>query len=163
MAAAAVLLFALPFCAPADDEKALREMVESAARLTEEHDIGGLMDLTTGDFHAQPGQIDRLGARRVLFMAFRYYGELKVLHPEPRIVLDPREGGPAVSFPFLMVKRNQAFPELKKFYEDPGGWLREAGKTADLYRFHLKVEKREGDWRVREAALEKWTGMGFRE
>lgn len=160
---ASIIIFALSFCAPGDDERALRELVENAARLAEEHDIGGIMDLTTQDFKARPGDLDRRKSKGILFMTFRHYGELKVIHPRPKVVLEPEEGGPAVSFPFLILKKNQSLPGLEGLYEDPEGWIRKAGEKADLYRFKLKAVKADGEWLVREAWLQRWTGLGFRE
>jgi len=35
------------------------------------------------------------------------------------------------------------------------------GEGADLYRFKLKAEKIDGDWLVKNAFLERFTGIGF--
>ena len=157
------LILASAFCSPKDDERALRELVEKAARFAEQHDIGGIMDLATEDFQAQPGNLDRRGAKRILFMTFRHYGELKVFHPQPSVNLESGEGGPSVSVPFLIVKKDQSLPELKELYSDPKGWVEKAGEIADLYRLKLKVAKVDGHWLVKRAYLEKFTGMGFSE
>lgn len=158
---AGLLMLALPFCAPKDDEKALRELVEKAARLGEKHDIGGIIDLTTEDFRAMPGDIDRQGTKRILFMAFRHYGELKVVHPIPDVDLETGEGGPYVSIPFMIVKKGRTLPELEELYNNPRGWVEKVGEKADLYRFKLKVVKVKGDWLVKMAYLEKFSGTGF--
>lgn len=158
---AGILMLALSSCTPKDDERALRELVEKAALLGEKHDIGGIIDLTTEDFRAMPGDMDRQGAKRILFMAFRHYGELKVVHPRPNVDLESREGGPSVSFPFMIVKKDRTLPELKELYNDPKGWVEKVGGKADLYRFSLKVVKVKGDWLVRRAYLERFTGTGF--
>jgi hypothetical protein len=158
---AGILMLALAFCAPKDDERALRELVENAARLGEKHDIGGIIDLTTEDFRAIPGDIDRQGSKRILFMAFRHYGELKVVHPIPDVDLETGEGGPWVSFPFMIVKKDRTLPELKELYNDPRGWVEKVGEKADLYRFKLNVVKRKGDWLVKRAYLERFSGTGF--
>ena len=158
---AGALILASAFCSPKDHERALRELVKKAARLAEQHDIGGIMDLTTEDFRAQPGNLDRRGAKSILFMTFRHYEELKVFHPQPSVDLESGEGGPSVSVPFLIVKKYQSLPELKELYSDPKGWVEKAGEIADLYRFKLKVAKVDGDWLVRRACLERFTGVGF--
>lgn len=148
-------------CSLMDDEKALRELVVKAARIAEQHHIGGLLDLTTEDFRALPGDLDRQGAKRILFMAFRHYGEMKVIHPQPSVDLESRDGGSSVTFPFLIVKKDQSLPELKELYSDPKGWVEKVGEGADLYRFRLKVVKVGANWLVRRAYLEKFTGVGF--
>ena len=155
------LILASAFCSPKDDERALRELVEKAARFAEQHDIGGIMDLATANFQAQPGDLDRRGSKGILFMTFRHYGELKVFHPQPSVDLESGEGGPSVSVPFLIVKKDQSLPELKELYSDPKGWVEKAGEVADLYRFKLKVAKVDGNWLVKRAYLERFTGMGF--
>ena len=155
------LIFASAFCSPKNDERALRELVEKAARFAEQQDIGGIMDLATEDFQAQPGNLDRRGAKGILFMTFRHYGELKVFHPQPSVDLETGEGEPSVSVPFLIVKKDQSLPELKELYSDPKGWVEKAGEIADLYRFKFKVAKVDANWRVKRAYLERFTGMGF--
>ena len=157
----APLILILAFCAPKDDEKALRELVEKAALLGEKHDIGGIIDLTTEDFRAMPGDMDRKGAKRILFMAFRHYGELKVVHPIPNVDLETGEGGPWVSVPFMIVKKDRTLPELDELYNDPKGWMEKIGEKADLYRFRLNVVKRKREWLVKRAYLEKFSGTGF--
>ena len=155
------VILACPFCSPRDDERALRALVEKAARLAEKHDIGGIMDLTTEDFQAQPGDLDRRGAKRILFMAFRHYSKLRVLHPQPSVELESEAGGASVSVPFLIAKKEQPLPELKELYRDPMGWIERVGESGDLYRFKLKTVKVKGNWLVKRASLEKFTGMGF--
>ena len=44
---------------------------------------------------------------------------------------------------------------------DPKGWVEKVGEGADLYRFRLKVAKVGGNWLVRRAYLERFTGVGF--
>jgi len=155
------LILAFPFCSPRDDERALRALVEKAARFAEKHDIGGIMDLTTEDFQAQPGDLDRRGAKRILFMAFRHYRKLKVYHPQPSVELESEAGGASVSVPFLIAKKDQPLPELKELYRDPMGWVEKVGESGDLYLFKLKTVKVKGNWLVKRAYLEKFTGMGF--
>jgi hypothetical protein len=156
-----ILIVLSAFCAPKDDERALRELVEKAARLAEKHDIGGIMDLTTEGFRAMPGDMDQKGTKRILFMAFRHYGELKVVHPKPKVDLKAEEGGPSVSLPFMIVKKDRALPELKELYDDPRAWMEKVGEKADLYLFRLEVVKEKGEWLVRKATLERFTGIGF--
>jgi hypothetical protein len=155
-----ILFLALASCSAKDDERALQELVEKAARLAEQHDIGEIMELTSGDFMARPGELDHRGTKRILFMAFRHYGDLKVLHPRPKVDFDSDEKA-SVSVPFLIVKRDQSLPELKGLYSDPKRWVEEVGEGADLYRIKLQVQKVNGAWLVGRANLERFTGLGF--
>lgn len=153
----------LAFCSPKDDERALMELVEKAARFAEQHDIGGLMDLTTEDFQALPGDLDRRGTKRILFMAFRHYGELKVVYPQPDVDLGSGEEGTSVSVPFLMVKKGESLPQVKELYNDPRRWIEKVSESADLYHFKLKVVKVDGEWLVRRIYLAKFAGMRMRD
>jgi hypothetical protein len=153
----------LTACAPQDDEKALQALVEQAAGLAEEHDIKGILELTTPDFKAQPHEVDRQEAKRVLFMVFRHYGALSVVYPRPRVDLEPKDGGPLVIVPFLIVKKNQTIPGLRELYDDPQRWLEKVSENADLYQFRLQVVKQKGNWLVKKAILERYTGTGFEQ
>ena len=94
-------------------------------------------------------------------MAFRHYGELKVVHPRPNVDLKNEESGPSVSLPFMIVKKDRTLPELKELYDDPRAWMEKVGQKADLYLFRLEVVKEKGEWLVRKATLERFTGTGF--
>ncbi len=61
----------------------------------------------------------------------------------------------------MIVKKDRTLPELKELYNDPRGWLEKVSEKADLYRFRLKVVKVKGDWLVRGAYFERFTGTGF--
>jgi hypothetical protein len=160
---AGIVVISLTCCTPKDDEVALRELVEKAAKLAEEHDIGGLMDLTTEDFKATPGNFDRIGAKRMLFVTFRHYGELDIIHPRPNVDLESKDKSPSVSFPFLIVRKGQSMPELKELYDNPRGWIEKVGESADLYRLRLNVVKHGGNWLVKKAYLEGFSSSGFRK
>jgi hypothetical protein len=138
-------------------------MLERGAKLAEEHDISGILDLTTEDFRAYPDELDHRGAKRVLWMAFRHYGNLKVIHPQPIVDLQGDGLRAHAAVPFLVVKKQQALPNLKDLYGDPAAWLEEVGESADLYRFKLDLIKDDAKWVVRRARLEKFSGLGFKE
>jgi hypothetical protein len=61
----------------------------------------------------------------------------------------------------MIVKKDRTLPELKELYNDPRGWLEKVKEKADLYRFRLEVVKVKGDWLVRRAYFERFTGTGF--
>ena len=159
---AAISLVSLTCSSPEDDEIAVRRLIKEAAVLAEQHDIGGIMDLTTEDFQAGPGKLDRREVKRILWLAFKHYGDMKVLYPQPSVDLDPGDDGPSVSTPFLIVKKDQSLPGLGELYDDPKGWVERVGERADLYRFKLNLVKADGRWRVRKARLERFSGLGFR-
>jgi len=150
-------------CSPKDEETAIRELVKRGATLGEEQDIKGLMNLTTEDFLALPGDLGRQETRRILFAAFRHYRDFKILYPRPRVELKPDKRSASAFFPFLIVKKKTVLPKLKELYEDPQRWVETVGENADLYRLKLECLKQNGDWLVKQARLERFTGRSFSE
>jgi hypothetical protein len=148
-------------CSPKDEETAIRELVKKGATLAEEQDIRGLMNLTTEDFVALPGDLRRQETRGILFMAFRHYQNFKIIYPRPSVDLKPDKRSSSAVFPFLIVKKETTLPKLKDLYEDPQRWLETVGENADLYRLKLECVKQDGDWLVRQARLERFTGTSF--
>ena len=153
----------LESCSSKDEETAIRELVKKGATLGEQQDIKGLMNLTTEDFLALPGDLGRQETRRILFVAFRHYQDFKILYPRPSVELKPDKRSASAVFPFLIVKKETALPKLKDLYEDPQRWLETVGEKADLYRLKLECIKQNGDWLVRQARLERFTGTSFSE
>ena len=160
-----LLLFmsGLESCSSKDEETAIRELVKKGATLGEEQDIKGLMNLTTEDFLALPGDLGRQETRRILFVAFRHYQDFKILYPRPNVELKPDKRSASAVFPFLIVKKETTLPKLKELYEDPQRWLETVGENADLYRLKLECLKQNGDWMVKQARLERFTGASFSE
>jgi hypothetical protein len=153
----------LESCSSKDEETAIRELVKKGATLGEQQDIKGLMNLTTEDFLALPGDLGRQETRRILFAAFRHYQDFKILYPRPSVELKPDKRSASAVFPFLIVKKETSLPKLKDLYEDPQRWLETVGENADLYRLKLECIKQNGDWLVRQARLERFTGRSFSE
>jgi hypothetical protein len=159
-----VLLIAMSVfvsCSSKDEESAIRELIKKGATLAEEQDIKGLMNLTTEDLIVLPGELGRQETRRILFVAFRHYQDFKVLYPRPNVELKPDKRSASAVFPFLIVKKETTLPKLKELYEDPQRWLETVGENADLYRLKLECLKQNGDWLVKQARLERFTGTGF--
>ena len=121
----------------------------------------GLIDLTTEDFQASPGRHDRRGLKRVLWMAFRHYGDFRIHFPRPDITISEDGGASTAVITFLIAAKDKDFPALKELYRDPREWLREVGERADLYRLTLDFVKDNGDWLVRTARVESFRGLGF--
>jgi hypothetical protein len=153
----------LSACSSKDEETAIRELVKKGATLGEEQDIKGLINLTTEDFLALPGDLGRQETRRILFVAFRHYQDFKILYPRPSVDLKPDKRFASSVFPFLIVKKETTLPKLKELYEDPQRWLETVGENADLYRLKLECVKQNGDWLVKQARLERFTGTSFSE
>jgi hypothetical protein len=150
-------------CWTRDEAEALRRVIKKGATLAEDHDVGGLIGLTTEDFSALPGGRDQGEVRGILFLAFRHYRQFRILYPEPSI--DLATGGEAASARvyFLIVRQDRSYPGLEELYKDPRGWIDAVGENADLYRLELEFVKKGGDWVARRARLEPFKGYGFGE
>ena len=148
-------------CAPKDDTEAVTNVVKSGVRLAEEQDMGGIFDLTTEDFVALPGKLDRRETRRILFMAFHHYRQFKVHHPRPAVEVQQDRRTASAVFPFLIVKKDASIPALKDLYGDPQGWLEAVGENADLYKLKIELVKNGDKWLVHQALLTRFTGLGF--
>ena len=148
-------------CSAGDDVGAIREVIETAVESAEKHEIGEIIDFTTEDFLALPGELNRKATAGILWRTFRYYGEMKIVHPQPGVELESENDKATAHFPFMIVKKEHAFTRLKDLYEDPGGWIKAVGESADLYRLKLELTREGGDWLVRRATLERFKGTGF--
>ena len=154
-------LFFLPSCTGKGETEVIRGLIEKGARLAEGHDVGGLMEMTTEDFSALPGNRERAEVRGILRMAFRHYRQFRILYPKPGV--DLSEGGNAASaiIYFLMVRQDRTYPDLNELYENPQAWLEEVGENADLYRLTLQWVKRKNAWLAVQARLDPFRGYGF--
>lgn len=148
-------------CSSRDDTSEIRELIKRGAELAEQQNVAGLMKMTTGDFLADPGRNDGREVKRILWLAFRHYGNFSILYPKPKVDLADEGSVASAAVYCLIVKKDRSFPELRNLYEDPQGWLNEVGENADLYRLDLGLVKRDGDWLVNRARLESFRGMGF--
>jgi hypothetical protein len=147
-------------CSRKDEVGRILLLIQEGARLAEAHSVRELMELTTEDFQATPGPLDRPETGRILWWAFRHYGNFKVLYPKPAIDLKTEDAASARIY-FMIVKKERTYPDLKKLYNDPQAWLEEVGENADLYRLTLGLLRKNEDWRVKSALLEPFKGLGF--
>lgn len=154
-------LFLLSSCSAGDDWTAIHELLKEGVQRAEDQDLGGILHLTTEDFLALPGKLDRRETRRILWMAFQHYGPFKVLHPKPSVEMNSSTQSASALFPFLLVRKDASFPNLRAWIEDPQRWLEEVGENADLYRIRLELIREGNEWRVRRALLERFTGVAF--
>ena len=154
-------LFFLPSCTAKAESEVIRGVIEKAARLAEGHDVDGLMDMTTEDFSAQPGNRDRTEVRGILRMAFRHYRQFRILYPKPGVDLSEDGHTASAVVYFLIVRQDRSYPGLKELYENPQAWLEEVGENADLYRLALRWVKWKNDWLAAQARLDPFRGHGF--
>ena len=143
------------------DSEAIHRLIDAGAMLAEAHDVAGLLALTTDDVRAMPMDLARSGIKGVLWRTFKHYGPLAILYPRPTLAIDEDGRHASASVIFLIVKKEHSLPSLEGLRDDPMAWAEAVGETADLYRLKLSVVKRDDDWRVHRATLERFTGLGF--
>jgi len=148
-------------CSETDDVRAIRALIKDAAEMAEDHHLSGIMELTTEDVVGFPGHHDRLEIKRFIFSAFMHYGKLKILYPRPSVDLSTTDNSANCGIYFLIVKKDRAIPDLKDLYDEPRRWLEKVGENADLYQIKLQLLKIDGTWRVHQAHLEGFKGLGF--
>ena len=156
-----ILFVFVSSCSPKDEVAAIRELIQKGAELAEDHDVGGIIKLTTEDVVALPGRHNRMEIKRIIWLAFKHYGNLKILYPEPSVKLTSNENSASSRVYLLIVKKDRKLPELKELYTEPRRWLEEVGENADLYQLNLQMLKKDGDWLVKQAHLEGFKGIGF--
>jgi len=148
-------------CTRDDDSEQIRMHIAEGVNLAEAHAIGDLLQLATKDLRAMPMNLDRRGVKGVLWQAFKHYGAFTVLYPRPTIAItaDAREA--TTQFPFLIIKKGNPIPGLEKLRDNPMAWIDAVGDAADLYHLRLQWIKKDGDWRVDLAWLERFEGTEF--
>lgn len=155
------VFFGVASCSKTDDVQAIRALIKEAAEMAEDHNLSGIMELTTEDVVGFPGHHDRLEIKRFIFSAFMHYGKLKILYPKPSVDLSTTDNSATCKIYLLIVKKDRAIPDVKDLYDEPRRWLEKVGENADLYQIELQLLKKGGTWRVHQAHLEGFKGLGF--
>ncbi len=137
-----------------DDAAVIKQICLDAVKMAEGHKVGDLVDLTTKDFKAYPGNRARMDAQRILIVTFKRYGKFKVRHPEFAVKLNDAKTTAEVTIPFLIVREGEKEPDFSKA-TDAEGWLEVVtDAVGDPYRLNLGFTKKEGDWKIWKATID---------
>ena len=158
-----LFLFLAAACSLKDDVQVIRELIKDGAKLAEDHNVSGIMELATEDVVALPGHHNRIEIKRIIWAALMHYGKLKVLYPKPSVDLSTTDNSATCMIYLLIVKKDRTIPDVKDLYEEPRRWLETVGENADLFQIKLQLLKKDGMWRVNQAHLEGFKGLGFSE
>lgn len=142
-------------CTKKNDAAAIRQLIQKGADLAEKQEIGNLIELTTKDFSAHPGNHNQRSVRGILFMAFRHYGRFKIHYPQPSVEIIEAGRTARAMLHFIIVSQDKPIPGLKELYEDPQRWIEVASEKADLYQLQLDLVKTDGDWQVKTARMSR--------
>lgn len=143
------------------DQEQIRGIIDRAVTLAEKQDIGGIMDLTSQDFVAMPGNRGRRETKGMLFYIFRRYQDLSILYPRPGVTVEPGDSTGTARVVFLLLRGADARPDLEGLGDDLEKWVEKAGDYTRLYRLKIAFAKEDDDWLVRRAHLERFKGLGF--
>ena len=110
-------------CSKDDDAEMIRRLIVQGANLAEKHDIGKIVELTTEDFVAMPGNHDRRRIKGIMWVAMQRYGKFSILYPQPEVRLLAEASTAEAELIFVIVKKEQSVPDLKKLYKRPRQWL----------------------------------------
>jgi hypothetical protein len=156
-----LVFLTLNSCGDKDETQAIQALIHKGAELAEAHKIGDLMNMTDDQFKGQPGNHNGTDVRTILLGAFHYYGNFGIHFPHPAVSVTEDKRNASALIYFIIVRRDQPIPGLKELYEDPQRWLELAGEKADLYQLKLELIKAKNDWKVQQATLEGFKGLGF--
>ncbi len=162
--AASLLALSLAACKGPPAEEQVRRLVEQAVAAGEAGRVGELLELTTPTFQALPMKADRERARQALQWALRAYRGHQILYPRPAVSVAPGEREATARFSFVFVRGAEAAAG-----QDPPGrgeadeeaFLVALVERTNLFRVELRLLRGEDGWRVENAFLERWTGLGF--
>lgn len=152
MLAAIFLLAAFgSFGCESQEEQEINAAVQEGIETFEQGNLSKLAKLTTRDFVAYPGKLNRKSLMRKLYLAMRNSREIKVLHPTPEIEVDPGEESALVDLPLIVVTSEDADKELADFSDDQLKWMDKAEQLAEVQHLELSMIKQGDRWLVRTA------------
>jgi hypothetical protein len=145
-------------CEEPDDEQAIRALIAEGAAAAERSDVGGLMELATDGFTAEPGSASRQEVKGVLLMAFRRYGRFTIAHPSPAVTIAEDRRSATAELPFLVVREGSAAPDLGELVDDPERWFEGVAEMGDAFYLTLRLEKTDDGWKAAKARIKGTRG-----
>ncbi len=156
-----LFLLLVSACGARDEADVIRNMIRESAGMAEAKQVGALMRQTGRGFVALPGRRNADEVKPILFAAFMHYGRFEIQYPRPEVHIAPEGRQAQSTVYFIILRKDQPLPGLRKLYENPRKWLAMAGEKADLYQLKLELEKKEKQWVVMQAHLEGFKGLHF--
>ena len=156
-----VLLPLVAACGTKEDADVIRELIRKSAELAEAKKVGDLLQQTADGFVAMPGRHGVSDTRSILAAAFMHYGRFKIHYPRPIVKVEPDGNQASATIYFVIVRQNQRLPDLKDLYENPQQWLEAVGEKADLYQMKIRLLKKNSEWKVVRAQLDRFQGISL--
>lgn len=153
------LCLSLAGCSRVDEAQAIQQLIADGVQKAQAHDLSGLKELVAGDFIAEPGDYPWAEAKRFVFLGMKRYGNFRIHYPRPSLEIAEDRRHATATVHFLIVNKERLLPGLKKFSDDPSGWLTAVGDNADLYTLTMNLREDDGDWFVYRAQLKHFAGL----
>lgn len=154
LALACIVTFTTGCKSDTSDEAQIRAVVSEAVEYAEAHNTSDLLDLTSNEFIANPGRRTRADVSRVLFVAFKRYGNFKVQHPRYSVSIDDSGREASATIPFLVVREGQDDGELEEITGDPRSWVDAATRAVgDPHTLAIRFVKLRDTWKVKSVEI----------
>ncbi len=144
----ALLGGALLGCDGADEEQGPVSVVSEGVGLLESSKVGGALKLTTKDFVAFPGRLDRKAVSRRMVSFFRTHGEIDIVYPTPEVEVVEDGNAALVTTPFVVAKKGVSTESLDQLSDDPEAWEKEASRFTTVEHAEISLVKQNDLWRV---------------
>ena len=138
-------------CESADEEQAVLSVVTEGITLLEDTEARQALRLTTSEFVAHPGKLDKAAVLRRLASFYHAHGALEILHPAPEIEI--RAGGDTalVTVPFVVATRSvssTAIDALDALRDDTSAWEEKARAYTAVEQAEISFVKENDRWLV---------------
>lgn len=146
--ASAVLLSALIGCESADEEQSVLSVVNDGAALLEKADPVNALRLTSKDFVAQPGRLNRKTVLSRLNAFYRVHGGIEILHPTPEVEILDSGKAALVTTPFVAAERGVSRQALDDLADDAAAWEKLAADYTTVEHAEISLVKENDRWLV---------------
>ena len=148
VSAAALFAALLSGCEAGEDEQAALSVVSSGTALLEKGEIAKALRLTTSDFLAQPGRLDRRTVLSRMAAFYRLHGEIVILHPTPEVEILDSGKAALVSAPFVAAERGVDRKALDDLADDTEAWEALASQFTTVEHAEVSLVKQGDRWLV---------------
>jgi len=144
-----LIVGALFGCEANDEEQAALSVVSDGVQLLESQNVAKTLRLTTKDFLAQPGRLNKSAVTGKLISFFHKSGDIEILHPT--LDVDIRNAGKSalVSTPFVVAKKGVEREDLDDLADNSEAWTELASTYTKVENAEISLIKQEGRWLIR--------------
>ena len=138
-------------CEGSEDEQAVMSVVTNGVSLLENTEIKQALRLTTSDFIAQPGRLNKQATLRRMASFYHAAGEVEILYPTPDVEIRDSGTVALVTAPFVVAKRSvsqDALDALDALSDDPEAWEEKASAYTAVEHAEISFLKQNDRWLI---------------